>query len=395
MGRATTGLAGLVTLLALLTVAQPGLAGTPTTLYLSDSASPAAIMSSTLPVDHFFLGRLIEAGGAGSGETDPNQHQVWHTSSGGITISGAVSLTFWGAMVSLDPGQDGTVNAYLLDCEAGKINCVTIRTAALTVDHLLVGMGNWSEQVIDFGTVDHVIDTNHKLGVKVIVDSNSSADLWMLYATPTHPSRLTLDTTPLSTTTTTTSTTTTMAPPSATTSTAIPSVTTSTPPVASTTTTPPTTATTAPPTPTPGSTPPTSVIYSTPTSIASVASTSSTTTPFDTAPPTSPGTSDQSAPVQVTAAFPGSNDPGPDGPSTAETAQPAPISATFLLTPERRNGGLTPTRVLGVVFHVIVENLNFNLLPAVVLGAVTAWFTMKGVKPDDEVEQDLGSGWVV
>jgi len=39
------------------------------------------------------------------------------------------------------------------------------------------------------------------------------------------------------------------------------------------------------------------------------------------------------------------------------------VSATFLLTPDRRNDGLTPTRVLGVVFHVIVENLNFNCSP--------------------------------
>jgi hypothetical protein len=48
-----------------------------------------------------------------------------------------------------------------------------------------------------------------------------------------------------------------------------------------------------------------------------------------------------------------------------------------------------------VVFHVIVENLNFNLLPALVLGGITAWFTMRGVKPDDGTEGEPGSGWVV
>ena len=37
-----------------------------------------------------------------------------------------------------------------------------------------------------------------------------------------------------------------------------------------------------------------------------------------------------------------------------------------------------------VVFHLIVENLDFNLLPALLLGAVTAWFTMPELKGSDE-----------
>jgi hypothetical protein len=65
------------------------------------------------------------------------------------------------------------------------------------------------------------------------------------------------------------------------------------------------------------------------------------------------------------------------------------------LTPERRNGGLTPTRVLGVVFHLIVENLNFNLLPALLLGAITTWFTMRGVRGNEEfTDEGAGAGWV-
>ena len=48
-----------------------------------------------------------------------------------------------------------------------------------------------------------------------------------------------------------------------------------------------------------------------------------------------------------------------------------------------------------MVFHLIVENLDFNLLPAVLLGGITAWFTMKGVRPQDAADEDeLGVGWV-
>jgi hypothetical protein len=103
----------------------------------------------------------------------------------------------------------------------------------------------------------------------------------------------------------------------------------------------------------------------------------------------------EAAPVRITSAGAGFGDPGPDSNELAQETLPQPVGATFLLTPDRRNDGLTPTRVLGVVFHVLVESLNFNLIPAIMLGGITAWFTMRGVKRADVEADEAGSGWVV
>lgn len=342
-------------------------------------------------------GLTIRRGGSGFDEWGWDKYQAWYSTTGGYDLNGEARLYLWSAVREFRPVQ-GSITAYLMACNGGGGSCELIETSRRDIDPW--SGGDWEEQVLSFGTVTTSIASNQRIAVKLIVSNASSDDMWLAYDTATYDSRLVFalggDVEPTTTTTTTTTTrpptTTTTKPPTVTTTTTtqapIDTTTTTRAPVDTTSTTtttrPPTTTTTQAPGVTTTTLRPTTTTTRPPPT--NETTTTTTRAPRDDGLPVpTPQPPDTTAPPP-----PPSEEPGPTPAPVNEddgliVALPEPIDPALALafrTPSAEPARRVPVMVgLSVGFRSVVEHLRINLLPALILSALTAWLMMLGLDP--------------
>jgi len=135
-----------------------------------------------------FPGLWIHKNGSGVGETDPTRYQLWCIPAGGSTINGAVSMTIWTAIKNFDTSQDGSLQAFLVECNPDGTGCVQLASATVTrPDWDVADTGTWIQDTFDFGAVNYTVNPGKSVGFKVIVGAVSSAEMWLAYDTVSYP----------------------------------------------------------------------------------------------------------------------------------------------------------------------------------------------------------------
>jgi hypothetical protein len=160
---------------------------------LTNVAPTATSLPNYDPGRDAFAGLLVQKGGSGATESDATKIQKWITSAGSITINGTVSFTLFTAMKEFQAGKGGKMVAYLVECNSSGGSPTTLASATLTRNPWDVsGTGTWIQDTISFGFVSRTIGSTLRLGVFIIVHSDSEDDMWFAYGTTTYNSRLTL-----------------------------------------------------------------------------------------------------------------------------------------------------------------------------------------------------------
>ena len=394
-------LAAIVTAAATtVAVAAPATAGATTVLYLRGIGVPdSALWTSAplaLPLPNFdawrddAAGTTVERGTSGAAESDPDRYQAWWSGDQGWYLDGDAELTLYSAAKAFGPGN-GSITAHLLDC--GE-TCTQISEATVTLSRWQEGE-DFAMRRFDFGQVTHTVEAGRRLGVKVTVSHLSSSAMWLAYATQEYPSALTIVTSASPATTTTTSTTTTTAAPTTTgpsptmvTTTVTPTTDASGPPATAPTTTDATT-TTLPPdddsdqsalTPTTVA-PPTTLVGGAP--VTSVAPVASTVAPEESAAGEAPPPTVVQAPIRI--GQPGASGVGANSedravlPSYEDRLAAIPdFVVADDAAPQRRSS----VQRVAAVFRSFVEDVDLNLLPAIILGILTTLLVLRGVDPD-------------
>lgn len=329
------------------------MAGTSTaTFYLDADSEPIGSLSQSSPPggplpnydpdrDKDALGLVLKDSDEGMAETDPDKYQRWQMKTAtGLHVSGKPVFRIWSVMKDYDDDKEGQFTSYLLDCLGSS--CSVLSSVVKTRPE---GAG-WSQQVITFPTIDHVVPTGHFLGIQVVVTKASESDMWFAYHTSTYPSRLEI---PIPSVVTTTSSTTTTKPPPVTTTTKPPSATTITAIESSTTTT--------------GS--------------------STTTLPEGTTTTTgaTPTTESQAGPISPTTTTPASPDARPVDTATEKSSLVVETGESTLAEDVfASEQTLSPQEGLMVSFLSAAETVRSKLLASVVLGAIGALLVAFGMR---------------
>jgi hypothetical protein len=191
LGAAAAALAGAPTLAQVAPPLYLGATGVPQST-LTTSSPTAATLPNYDPSRDSFAGLLVQKGGSGANESDGTKYQRWLGPTGGTVLSGPLTLKIWSAMKDFNTSKRGSVTAFLRECDSAGNNCSLIDSATLTLTPWSGGASTWVERTIDFGTVNHTVQSNgnRRLELKIIVDNNSDDDMWFAYATTGYPSVL-------------------------------------------------------------------------------------------------------------------------------------------------------------------------------------------------------------
>ena len=178
---------------------SPEVAALDAPLYLKGGGVPSAPLSDVAPtaisLPNYDAGRDAEPGlllaksGEGLSETDATKHQTWQTATGGQTLSGPTTLTFWSAMKDFGTGKRGIVDAGLYNCNKKMSNCSLIAQGQQDVADWSGSSTTWVERTIDFGDLNYNIPGGRSLVLKIVVGNDSDDDMWFAYDTTSYPSR--------------------------------------------------------------------------------------------------------------------------------------------------------------------------------------------------------------
>ena len=190
-------LVGLFVLVCL----SPSVASAEQAWYLHGDGVPLATMSPVVPtatsLANFDPGRddapglVVQRGGDGMVESNPEKYQQWMTTSGSVTLNGSAAVVFWAAMKEFGTPARGVVEAYLMDCDPTGVDCVEIANSARDILNWSGGWGTWSRHSVDFGLVSYTVADGRSLGVRFVVDDASDDDIMFAYDTVDFPSRIT------------------------------------------------------------------------------------------------------------------------------------------------------------------------------------------------------------
>ena len=142
-----------------------------------------------------FPGLVIEKGGSGVNETDPEQHQVWRAGplTEPLVSKGSVFIDFWAGTENFQDKKKGTITVFLRDRNA-------------TGDYTEIGSGtisniNWQggtttfvKSTITVPDINYIVPEGHYLEAKLIVPPDSSGHMWFAYDTVTYPAVMLMDT---------------------------------------------------------------------------------------------------------------------------------------------------------------------------------------------------------
>lgn len=134
-------------------------------------------------------GRVINKGGSGESENDPDKQQTWRTAvlDVNITVSGTATFHVYSAVKDFKGGRRGVVSVFLIDVGAGQ---TTICQGTLNQNNWQGGSKTWVYRTIMFDCPTYTVAAGHRLAVKVVVPGQADDDMWFAYDTAAYPARL-------------------------------------------------------------------------------------------------------------------------------------------------------------------------------------------------------------
>jgi hypothetical protein len=135
-------------------------------------------------------GRVIQKGGTGPGEANPDKMQVWRTQpfASDVTFKNSIQIKIWSAMKDFAPNKRGTVSVYLHDFDGSTYTL--IGTAGLDVGNWQGGNASWVLRQFTISNSAYTLRAGHSLDFRIIVKSPSADDMWFAYDTTGCPAQI-------------------------------------------------------------------------------------------------------------------------------------------------------------------------------------------------------------
>jgi len=132
-------------------------------------------------------GLLIDRGGSGVNETDPELYQAWRTANltSALTIVGNVTIDLWSTCEGFASGKSGEAVIFLRDYNGSSYT--EIGSGSLYEDPWSPS-ATWEKKTITISGLNYTIPSGNQLEVKLIVGDSSGADLWFAYDTTSYSS---------------------------------------------------------------------------------------------------------------------------------------------------------------------------------------------------------------
>ena len=133
-------------------------------------------------------GRVIQKGGSGAGELDPQRHQHWRTPAypAPQLVNGNVRLELYVAAKDFGLGEMIHGAAYLSDISPGG-GSTLIGQGSFGFN----STGTWTLTTVFMG-VNQTLAAGHSLELTLISPGSSADDLWVAYDTAAYKSRIVL-----------------------------------------------------------------------------------------------------------------------------------------------------------------------------------------------------------
>lgn len=138
-------------------------------------------------------GRVIQKGGSGPSETNPDKHQIWRSQpfASDVTFKSAIQVKLWSAMKDFAPNQRGTISVYLHDFNGATYTL--IGTAGLDITNWQGGATGWVQRQFTLSNPAYTLQAGHSLDLRIVVKSSSADDMWFAYDTTAYPSQIIID----------------------------------------------------------------------------------------------------------------------------------------------------------------------------------------------------------
>ena len=137
------------------------------------------------------VGRLLQKGGIGAGESDTTKYISWRSGvfPDGKCFLGDVTIDLWSGMKTFaQVGGDLTV--YLRDYN-GSIY-TEIGNVTLSEANWQGGSTSWVKKSLAVSALDYAIPAGNELEVKFVLDIGAGDDMWLAYDTTTYVSTVTV-----------------------------------------------------------------------------------------------------------------------------------------------------------------------------------------------------------
>ncbi len=158
-----------------------------------DDSAPTATTLYNYDVDvDTDLGRTIQKGGSGAGETDVGKYQAWRTGvlSQPLSLSGTIAVDIWGAIQNYQLDKAGIVTIYFRDYNGSTYT--EIGQGTLFDVDWQAGPSSFVRKVILIPGFSYTVPAGNELEVKMIVGSLAAAEMWFAYDTTTYNAQVNL-----------------------------------------------------------------------------------------------------------------------------------------------------------------------------------------------------------
>ena len=137
------------------------------------------------------VGRLLQKGGVGAGESDSTKYVSWQSGvlPDGKCFLGDVTVDLWSAMKDFND-VSGDLTVYLRDYNGSAYT--EIGNATLSDATWQDGSTSWVEKTLTVAGLDYAIVAGNELEVKLILDVGAGDDMWLAYDTTTYASTITV-----------------------------------------------------------------------------------------------------------------------------------------------------------------------------------------------------------
>ena len=138
------------------------------------------------------LGRTIQKGGVGPGESDLSKYQNWRTGvlAEPLILSGTVAVDIWAAIQGYELNKAGVVTVYFRDYDGSSYTEIGQGTMYDSDWH--AGTSNFVRKAILIPGFDYTIPAGNQLEVKFIVGAIATSEMWFVYDTTTYQSLMNL-----------------------------------------------------------------------------------------------------------------------------------------------------------------------------------------------------------
>ncbi len=156
-----------------------------------DLTSPTAVTLYDYSTDHSnVLGVDIHEGGAGPGESDLANKQVWRTAPlpGAVSMTGTVTITLWASIKNYQDNKAGGVVVYLRDYDG--ITYTEIGNGTVFKANWQGGSSTFVQETITISGLSYTIPVGNMLEVEMNVTANSDDKMWIAYDTSSYATKV-------------------------------------------------------------------------------------------------------------------------------------------------------------------------------------------------------------